>query len=84
MFGTRTSDVLEAMKEEPAGLWTIEDVAILCSEVGLRCRPPANGSHYVVWHPEIEGLLTVPFGRRIKALYIKALVELAERSLEIG
>ena len=71
------------MKRNPQNNWTINDVVFLCRAFGLICKPPANGSHYVIGRPGIKGLLTVPARRPIKPIYIMLLVQLVERALEI-
>jgi len=71
------------MARNPRGDWTIADVEVVCRHFGLDRQAPPHGSHYVVSHPMIEGLLTLPSRRRIKPLYIKLLVDLIACSLEI-
>ena len=65
-------------KRTPRNEWTIEDVATVCRNFGLDCRPPRIGSHFVVSHPDIEGLLTVPANRSIKPIYYMLLIQLIE------
>jgi hypothetical protein len=48
--------------------WTIVDVAAVCRSFGLDATPPTDGSHYVVSHPAIAGLLTIPAQRPIKPI----------------
>jgi len=59
--------------------WTIADVERLCREVGLTITPPRRGSHYKVRDPASGTTLTIPARRPIRAVYIRALVELADR-----
>lgn len=73
---------LAAMKRNPKDDWTIDDVAQICRNFGVDCKSPAHGSHYVVSHPRAKGLLTVPFKRPIKPIYIILLVDLIECILE--
>ncbi|MBO9108730.1 type II toxin-antitoxin system HicA family toxin [Agrobacterium sp. S2/73] len=81
MFGEKDSPVeqeskrLEAMRRNPKGNWRIGDVQSLCKEFGVTCDKPKNGSHYKVSHPSQEKILTVPFKRPIKSVYIKLLVD---------
>lgn len=70
-------NLLDQMRNSPQDDWTIDDVKTLCTKVGLGCRPPANGSHYVVYSELLGGALTIPARRPIKAYYIKKLVALA-------
>jgi hypothetical protein len=71
------------MKRNPHNHWTIEDVAFLCRNLGLQYRPPPPGSHCVISHPRIEGLLTIPAERPLKPIYVMLLAQLAEGMLEI-
>lgn len=69
--------ILERMRANPSADWKIEDVKKLCTKIGLRCRVPSSGSHYVVYSDDLGGQLTVPAHRPIKAPYIRDLVALA-------
>ena len=70
------------MKRKPANGWTIEDAIKLCRGFGVRCMSPAGGAHYVIGHPSIDGLLTVPAKAPLKPLYVLLLVELLEAVIE--
>jgi len=66
---------LKQMRRNPSGDWRIEDVAAICREFGIDCEPSRSGSsHYKVKHPAVPDILTVPFKRPIKAVYIRKLV----------
>jgi len=66
---------LEQMRRNPQGDWSIQDVKAVCKEAGVQCLPPrSGGSHYKVFHPAHPEILTVPFKRPIKAVYIRKLV----------
>ena len=66
---------LEQMRRNPRGDWSIKDVKAVCDEAGILCeRPRAGGSHYKVFHSAVRAILTVPFKRPIKAVYIRKLV----------
>lgn len=70
---------LARMAENPRAGWTIEDVAALCREFDIACEAPrGGGSHYKVSHPATHEILTVPFKRPIKPVYIRKLVALVE------
>lgn len=72
-------DLLEQMKRNPQGDWTIKEVERVCAEHGLTCAAPTGGgSHYKVSHPGIPHILTIPFKRPIKTVYIRLLVKLLE------
>lgn len=39
------------------------------------CEPPrGGGSHYKIYHPAMSEILTVPFKRPIKTVYVRRLV----------
>jgi hypothetical protein len=68
-------DLLDAMRRNPAGDWSIGDVERVCQSHGVRCAAPSGGgSHYKVSHPSQREILTVPFRRPIKPVYIRKLV----------
>ena len=69
------SDRLRRMRRNPAADWTIGDVEAVCHDHGVACsRSRAGSSHYKVKHPAVPGLLTVPFARPVKPVYIRKLV----------
>lgn len=66
---------LDQMRKHPQSDWTIGDVVALCREFDVICEPPrGGGSHYKIYHPAMTEILTVPFKRPIKAVYIRRLV----------
>ena len=75
----RTTDLLERMRANPQADWTIADIERLCRACGLTVTPPRRGSHYKVRDPLSGTTLTIPAGRPIRAVYIRALVALADR-----
>ena len=69
------SDLLERMRSNPRGDWTIRDVEQVCREYDITCAPPkGGGSHYKISDRGIPSILTVPFRRPIKPVYIRKLV----------
>jgi hypothetical protein len=67
------------MQLNPHADWRIEDIAAICKEFELRCEKPRSGSsHYKISHPSQSAILTVPFNRPIKAVYIRKLIEFIE------
>jgi hypothetical protein len=70
--------LLEDMRNNPAGDWTIRNVETLCTQTGLSCKPPRRGSHYKVCSKHFNGMLTIPAQRRLKAPYIKLLVYMVD------
>lgn len=68
------------MKRNPRAGWTLDEVKSLCGGLGIRCSPPVGaGACCALSHASVEGFLTLPTGRRLKALYVLLVVELAER-----
>jgi hypothetical protein len=72
------ADLLGEMKRNPQGGWTIKDVETVCGQHGLICSAPKRGSHYKVNRPGYRAIVTVPFKRPIKPVYIRRLVYLIE------
>jgi hypothetical protein len=69
------SDLLERMRRNPVGDWSIRDIEAVCQAYHIRCAPPTGGgSHYKVSHPSQREILTVPFRKPIKPVYIRKLV----------
>jgi hypothetical protein len=71
--------LLDRMRAKPGSDWSISDVESVCRSHGVRCVPPSGGgSHYKVSHPSQREILTVPFRRPIKLVYIRKLVRFIE------
>ncbi len=66
--------ILEQMEANPRGDWSVQNIETLCSQVGLVLKLPSHGIHYKVTSDILNGTLTVPFKRLIKAFYIKEMV----------
>ena len=65
---------LEDMERNPVG-WRIRDIEAICLVHGAKCSPPrGGGSHYKVSKPGKNEILTIPYKRPIKPIYIKKLV----------
>ena len=70
---------LDRMEANPAGDWTIDDVAALCREHAIRCTPPrGGGSHWKVSDPTQRDILTIPQRRPVKAVYIRKLIRFVQ------
>jgi predicted RNA binding protein YcfA (HicA-like mRNA interferase family) len=69
---------LEGMRNNPRNDWTISDVEALCRSHGIGYKPPRKGSHAKVSHPRQAEILTIPFARPIKPVYIKKLVKFVD------
>ncbi len=67
--------LLDRMRSHPLSDWSILDVEKVCREFNVRCvAPSGGGSHFKVSHPSQREILTVPFRRPIKPVYIRKLV----------
>ena len=75
---------LEEMRANPKANWKIEDIEKPCRHFGLDCTAPTRGSHYKVSSKRLGGLLTVPYNRPIKPIYIKRFVALMDAHLKAG
>lgn len=70
---------LEQMRSNPARGWKIADVEAVCREYDIDFRANrSGGSHYKVSHFSRREILTVPFKRPIKPVYIRKLVEFVD------
>lgn len=69
------ADLLDLMRRNQAGNWTIADVALVCRQHGVRCTPPAGGSHHKVSHSSQRQILTIPSARPIKPVHVRMLVK---------
>lgn len=67
-----------AMKANPAGDWSIDDVRRLCDRMGWKCLAPSGGSHWKIERPGMRQILTIPARRPIKPIYIRRLTALIE------
>ena len=73
--GGGSSDILNQMRTNPSSDWRVSDVEKVCHAYGIRCAPPfGGGSHFKISHPSQREILTVPFRRPIKPVYIRKLV----------
>jgi predicted RNA binding protein YcfA (HicA-like mRNA interferase family) len=58
--------------------WTVKDAEKVCRNFGLEWQRASRGSHYIVSHPKIEGLLPIPAKRPIKPIYIMLLAQMID------
>jgi len=70
--------LLERMRANPKGDWRIEDIEVLCRHFDIACEAPRRGSHYTVSHETQAEIVTVPFKRPIKPVYIRELVRFVD------
>jgi hypothetical protein len=72
-------DLLDRMRRNLAGDWTIRDVETLCRQHRILCEPArGGGSHYKVGHAMMADKLTIPYKRPIKPIYIRKLIAFVE------
>lgn len=74
----RADKTIAGMRANPQG-WTLADVERVCAYVGLTCTAPKRGSHYKISHPALPEILTVPFKRPIKPVYIRELLRMIDQ-----
>lgn len=75
--------LLERMRGNPRGDWAISDVQAVCRHRGIDCRRPSSGSsHVTLSHPDVTEILTIPFNRPIKPVYIRKLVAFVDAVAE--
>ena len=74
MMVSQAEKRLAAMRRNPAGDRTLADVMTICRHAGIACTAPARGSHYDVSHPSMPGILTIPFRRPLRPVYIRKLI----------
>ncbi|RDJ19892.1 type II toxin-antitoxin system HicA family toxin [Bosea caraganae] len=83
----RVADLLDRMRRNSVSNWTMADIKSLCDDHGISCEPPTGGgSHYKVAHPRMIAILTIPFRRPIKPVYIRKLVKFVDelRAMSAG
>ena len=80
---SKADKLLDRMRRNPAGDWTIHDVQTLCKGLGWVCLPPSGGgSHWKIAIPGSEAILTIPAKRPIKPVYIRKLMDYAKGSTD--
>ena len=70
--------LLERMRANPRGDWTIQNMQTVAREFGITIRPPKRGDHYTASHPDLEEILTIPARRPIKPVYVKRFVSMID------
>ena len=67
-------DAQPQMRAKPASDWRITDVERVCRQFNIRCVPRSSGSHYKISHSSQREIVTMPFRRPIRPVYIRKLV----------
>jgi hypothetical protein len=75
---SKSAKLINAMRNNPAGDWSIEDIKRVCGQIGWRCLPPSGGSHWKIVIPGREAILTIPARRPIKPIYVRQLVAMID------
>lgn len=73
---TKADKLLDQMRRNPAGDWTIGDIQRVCERLGWPCFPPTGGGSH--WKVAVQGsdmILTIPAKRPIKPVYVRKLME---------
>jgi hypothetical protein len=70
--------LLAAMRRNPRGDWTIDDVRMVANRCGIDFDFPKRGTHCKLAHPALPGRLTIPARRPIKAIYIMLLLDMID------
>jgi hypothetical protein len=79
----KADKLLAAMRRNPSGDWTIQDIERVCNGLGWRCLPPSGGgSHWKVTASYEDAILTIPARRPIKAIYIRKLLAMMDRRVD--
>lgn len=70
----KADKLLERMVRNPTGDFSMEDVQSVCRAFGIACETPKRGSHFTISHSSQASILTVPYRRPIKPIYIRLVV----------
>lgn len=70
----RQREAIDGLRRNPNG-WRIKQLEAICAICGATCAPPrGGGSHYKVSKPGKREILTIPYKRPIKPIYIRKLI----------
>jgi hypothetical protein len=76
----KADKLLAAMRRNPSGDWTIQNIERVRNGLGWRCLPPSGGgSHWKATASDVDAILTIPARRPIKAIYIRKLLAMMDR-----
>jgi hypothetical protein len=65
----------QKMENNPAGNWTMADIIRLLKSYGCDYRNHGS-SHYSFFHPLVAEILTIPYNRPIKPIYVRKVISL--------
>lgn len=77
----KRSKLLDKMRSNPKGDWTINDLLSVAASVrdsGFTLSAPKRGSHYTARHPDVLEILTIPARKPIKPIYVKRFVSMID------
>ena len=82
MLSGRSKKRLAAMRSNPKADFTISDIEMVASNVGLRSHTKVPGSHRGFSSEHVDAyILTVPSRRPIKPHYVRQFVRLCDQHL---
>ena len=65
-------NLFDLMEANPRAGWRIDQVVTVCAHFEAKCtRPRGGGSHYKISKTGKKDILTIPYRRPIKPIYIK-------------
>ncbi len=71
--------LIDQMRHNPKADWAISDIQTVCRTFGVACNASKSGSsHYKVAHPSRPEIITIPFKRPIKPIYVRKLVSFVD------
>jgi hypothetical protein len=67
--------LLDAMRRNPVGDWTMADIERECRRLDISIAPPrGGGSHWKLWYEGRRKSLTIPARRPLKPVYVRLFV----------
>lgn len=70
-FRAKVVSEAKEMFDSPHSDWKMEDIVRVAERAGLSIRRPTRGSHYSFGSPHSDQILTVPYNRPIRGVYVK-------------
>lgn len=69
--------LLEQMRRNPKGDWTFADIERILKSRGCMMRS-RGGSHFVFTHPATGFWVVVVYGRPIKPVYVRRVIQMVD------
>jgi hypothetical protein len=73
---------LETFRNNPGGDWIAADFEITASQYAMKFRK-VTGTHVVFTHPSVANCVAIPLKKKIRAVHVKAFVEMVDRMDEL-